>query len=103
MPAKQAADSAEIRGWLSGRLPEWFDGPPEVIVDREEITIIGTLPSPEVSADAGEAERTAARRGRAKAFREQTREQRIGIAQELEATYSRAVAWGALHTQVPAK
>src|SRR6516225_4907770 len=36
---------AEIRGWCLGRLPDgWFSGPPEVIVDREEITVIGQLP-----------------------------------------------------------
>src|SRR5919197_387649 len=34
--------------WLAGRLPEgWFTGPPEVTVDREEITVIGELPPPE--------------------------------------------------------
>ena len=34
----------EIRGWLVGRLPQdWFEGAPEVILDREEITVVGTL------------------------------------------------------------
>lgn len=88
------ADSSEIRGWLTGRLPAWFDGAPEVIADREEITIIGTLAAPDVSKDAGDVERAAARKGRAKAFREETREQRIAVAQELEGRYGRAVAWG---------
>ena len=88
------ADPAEIRGWLTGRLPQWFEGPPEVVVDREEITIIGALTPPEVDDDASDAERSAARRGRAKAFREDTREQRIEIARELEGRYLRAVAWG---------
>ena len=42
-----AADVAgQIRGWFLGRLPDgWFTGEPEVIVDREEITVIGELPA----------------------------------------------------------
>jgi len=88
------ADPSELRGWLTGRLPDWFGGPPEITVDREEITIIGTLAEPDVDEDADDTERAAARRGRAKAFREETRGQRIEIARELEARYARAVAWG---------
>lgn len=84
---------SEIRGWLSGRLPEWFEGPVEVVVDRDEITITGSLAEPEVAPDATDAERSAAARGRSKAFREQTREERIHIARELEAEYGRSVAW----------
>ena len=34
----------EIRGWFSGRLPdEWFEGAPEVSIDREEIVVVGRL------------------------------------------------------------
>ena len=33
--------------WLADRLPDdWFDGPPSVVVDREEITVVGTLTLP---------------------------------------------------------
>lgn len=97
MPRKQQeVDQSEVRGWLTGRLPAWFEGAPEVIVDREEITIVGTLSGPDVSRDAGDTERAAARKGRVKAFREETREQRIAVAQELEGRYGRAVAWGVL-------
>ena len=40
--------STEIQAWFAGRLPdEWFSGAAEVTADREEITIIGTLPEPE--------------------------------------------------------
>jgi hypothetical protein len=86
------ADPAEIRGWLTGRLPQWFDGAPEVVVDRDEITIIGTLPTENIATD--DTERAAARRGAAKRFREDTRDHRVTIARELEARYNRAVAWG---------
>ncbi|MEZ5115231.1 MAG: hypothetical protein R2737_03080 [Candidatus Nanopelagicales bacterium] len=87
--------AATIRGWLTGRLPQdWFTAAPEVTVDREEITIVGTLPAVEVADDAADAERSAAAAGRAAAFRESTREARIEIARELEHRAQRHVAWG---------
>src|SRR5215467_10856775 len=88
--------AAEIRGWCLGRLPDgWFTGPPEVTVDREEITVIGQLPpvSGEPTA-AGEAEADALAAGRSRRFREQTREERIGIAREAERKFGRKVSWG---------
>ncbi|MBO0805282.1 MAG: hypothetical protein J2P25_19660 [Nocardiopsaceae bacterium] len=110
----------EVRGWFAGRLPdEWFTGPAEVIVDREEITVTGTLPAPEVGDDVGEpggsagqeappaaeaeakteavteAAAGAAAEGRIKRFREETRAQRIEIAREAEQRFGRKVAWGA--------
>jgi len=90
-----ADDEAKLRGWLSGRLPEgWFDGAPSVVIDREEITVVGALPAPETDPTAGDAERAAAVRGRVRAFREDTRDQRMAIASELEHRTDRKVAWG---------
>src|SRR5215831_3411820 len=44
----------QIRGWLTRRLPgDWFEGAPEILTDREEITVIGHLPGPGTSAAAG--------------------------------------------------
>lgn len=87
--------TAKVRGWLTGRLPDdWFEGPVEVTVDREEITIVGRLTPPEVAGDASDAERAAAIAGRIKQFRENTRERRIEIARELEYRSDRKVAWG---------
>jgi hypothetical protein len=94
--------STEIQAWFAGRLPDgWFTGPAEVIVDREEITVMGTLPAPEAvradsegGEDVAEAIRAAAE-GRIKRFREQTRDQRIEIAREAESRFRRKVAWGA--------
>jgi hypothetical protein len=81
--------STEVRAWFTGRLPdEWFSGPAEVTVDREEITIMGMLPEPE----AGDA--VAAAEGRIKRFREDTRARRIEIAREAERKFGRKVAWG---------
>src|ERR1700739_4139734 len=82
--------STEIQAWFTGRLPdEWFSAPAQVTVDREEITIVGTLPEPE-SDDAD-----AAAEGRIKRFREETRTRRIEIAREAERKFGRKVAWGA--------
>jgi hypothetical protein len=88
-------DSAAIRGWFTGRLPqEWFTGPVQVTVDREEILVVGTLAAPETGDGASAAERAAAADGRVKAFREDTRDRRIGIAREAEHRFGRKVAWG---------
>jgi hypothetical protein len=85
----------KVRGWFGGRLPdEWFTGPAEVIVDREEITVVGTLPAPEPDDNVSDAERVAAAEGRMKRFREDTRERRIEIAREAEHRFRRKVAWG---------
>jgi hypothetical protein len=81
------ADGAEA--WLRGRLPEgWFTAPPTVTVDREEITVVGELPPPE-------GDETDAALGRISRFREETREQRMQVADEAEGRYGRKVAWGA--------
>ena len=84
-----------LRGWFTGRLPAgWFDGPVDVTVDREEVTVVGSLPAPEVADGASDAERNSAVDGRIKAFREETRDQRIRIAREAEHRFGRKVAWG---------
>ena len=94
-PADSSELAGAVRGWFTGRLPQdWFTGPVEVAVDREEITVVGTLPDPDVAADASDAERAAAAEGRARHFRESTREARIAVAREAEHRFDRKVAWG---------
>ena len=97
-PGGRAADApppverAEVAGWFAGRLPDsWFTGPVELTIDRDEITVVGTLPEP----DAGEGDPVAARSGRIARFREETREQRMAIADAAQERYGRSVAWGA--------
>ena len=81
------ADDAER--WFAGRLPDgWFDDV-EVTVDREEITVVGTLAGVDPAADAAEAE------GRIGRFRAETREQRMAVADKAQARYGRTVSWGA--------
>jgi len=87
----------DLAGWFAGRLPDgWFSGPPEVTSDREEILVVGTLPEPEFPKDADDATRATAREARIQGFREDTREQRMRIADEAEQRTGRKVAWGAV-------
>lgn len=89
-------DEQELRGWFAGRVPAgWFEGPPEVVADREEILVTGTLAEPEVAADADDAARDAARQARIGGFREDTRTQRMRIADEAERRFGRKVSWAA--------
>ncbi len=82
-------DASDAADWIAGRLPDgWFAGDPTVVVDREEITVIGRLP------DADGEESQARASGRAARFREETRSERMRIADEAEARYGRKVAWG---------
>ncbi|HWC82589.1 MAG TPA: hypothetical protein VG756_21775 [Pseudonocardiaceae bacterium] len=94
-PQAESPPTDDAPAWFSGRLPdEWFTGAPEIIVDREEITVIGELPAlSEEFPD--EAARAAAATGRISRFREQTRDDRIEIARQAEHRYGRKVAWGA--------
>jgi hypothetical protein len=91
-----AAGEAEqkLRAWFTGRLPDdWFTAPPEIVLDREEITVIGQLEDPD--SGGSEAEQAEAADGRIRRFRESTREQRIDIAREAEHRFRRKVSWGA--------
>src|SRR6201992_4414922 len=85
----EAGDAAD---WCAGRLPDaWFDGDPTVVVDREEITVIGKLADPEKS----EKEESEARAsGRVSRFREDTRSERMNIADEAQDRYGRKGSWG---------
>ena len=88
--------TAEISAWIAGRLPDdWFTAAPEVRIDREEIVVIGTVAAPSIEEDAGDAARAAAAAARIKRFREDTRPQRMKIADEAEHRFGRKVSWGA--------
>jgi hypothetical protein len=81
--------------WITGAVPDgWFTGPPEVVIDRDEIIIWGRLPEPDLGADATDADKAAAQSGRISQFREDTRDDRIRVARQVEHRYQRKVAWG---------
>jgi hypothetical protein len=86
----------ELRGWFAGRLPDgWFVGTPDVIADREEILVVGTLADPEMPEGSPAEAVAAARRARIDGFREDTRDRRVRIAQEAQHRFGRRVSWGA--------
>ena len=83
-----------IKGWFAGRLPDdWFTGPPEIKIDRDEILVIGSLAEPKLE-DPSEEARQAARRSRMAGFREDSRARRMHIAAEAETAFQRKVSWG---------
>ena len=89
------ASKDEIGGWFAGRIPAgWFSGAPEVRTDREEIWVIGTLPDVQLGKDSSPEAASAARSGRIKQFREDTREARMKVAEEAGKQFGRGVAWG---------
>jgi Arc/MetJ-type ribon-helix-helix transcriptional regulator len=82
-----------VRGWFSGRLPQdWQAALAGISIDRDEIVV--RLHLPDVEPGGSEAETEEARAGRASAFREDTREQRMAIAREAQRRYERTVSWG---------
>jgi len=82
-----------IKGWFAGRLPDgWFTGV-DVTVEDNQIVVLGTLPDAGLGSTPEEKEGAAA--GRIARFREETRGERIGIAQEAEERFKKYVTWGA--------
>jgi hypothetical protein len=74
----------DVAAWLGRRLPAgWFSGLPEVTADGDEILVVGALPG-------GDEDPV----GRARRFREETREPRVRLATELERRFRRKVSWG---------
>jgi hypothetical protein len=80
---------SDVRSWFAARIPEgWSSGPPEVEVDGDEILVTVQLP---VDGDTD----AAAREARIARFREESREQRMRIAEEGQRKFRRKVSWGA--------
>ncbi|MFI5046859.1 MAG: hypothetical protein ACHQIG_07320 [Acidimicrobiia bacterium] len=94
--ARSTAPETKLQAWFAGRLPDtWFTGPPTVVVDRDEIVVVGALTDPDAGPDADDGARATARAARIQGFREDTRALRMRIADEAEARFGRKVAWGA--------
>jgi hypothetical protein len=92
----EPAATEDAAGWIAGLIPDgWFTERPTITIDRDEIVIVGTLSAPAHTADATDADRSSAERGRIAGFREDTRDQRIRYARQIEHRYQRKVAWGA--------
>ncbi len=81
----------ELGAWFAGNLPDdWFTEPATIQFDRDEILVTGALAMPEV-ADGDD--RAIAAHARIAAFREDTREHRMSIADRAQGLYLRHVSW----------
>ena len=79
------AANDELKGWFAGRIPkDWFQSTPEVRADRDEIWVVVALADVQLPGDAGPEAANAARSGRIKQHREDTRDMRMQISEEAE-------------------
>jgi hypothetical protein len=86
----------DVRAWFASRIPkDWFEAPPEITADGDEIVVVGTLPDVELAGGTSETARGAAREARIDRFREETREDRMRLAREAERHFRKKVGWGA--------
>ena len=83
------AEESEIAAWFEARVPAgWYQPPLEVQVDGDEVVVGGRL--------AGEVGKgAAAEEARIASFREETREQRVRLAEEAQRRFRRKVSWSA--------
>lgn len=90
------ASTEDITGWFKGRVDDgWFTGL-EVLTDKDEILVLGTLATPALNDEDDEDGRGVAASARINGFREDTRERRIAIATEAEHLFGKKVSWGAI-------
>src|SRR5579859_2107355 len=86
----------EVRAWFESRVPKaWFQGPPEITADNDEILVVGSLPDVELARGTSQEALAAARAARIDRFRDETREDRVRLAREAERHFRRKVGWGA--------
>ena len=84
-----------VASWCAERLPEeWQLSPAEIAVDRDEITIWLSISDLDSGTDLDADQAMEAREIRTAAFRDETRGQRIEIAQETERHFGVPVSWG---------
>jgi Arc/MetJ-type ribon-helix-helix transcriptional regulator len=85
-----------VSAWFTGRLPEeWRRRPPQISIDREEITVLVELEPVDLDNEPSDEAVIEAAAGRIAAWREETRETRMQIARETERRFGRKVSWGA--------
>ena len=91
-----AEQRAKFHGWFAGQVPDtWFVAAPTVTFDNDEILVVGQLKSPEVDSATGAEGKEAAETARIERFREDSREQRMRIADDAQHKFRRRVSWGA--------
>ncbi|MGI9596132.1 MAG: hypothetical protein ACR2QK_08230 [Acidimicrobiales bacterium] len=93
MSDRPACDETETAAWFSGRIPDdWFPEPIVVKADRDEILVFGTLGTPSSTPEGDDAAQVAAT-ARISGFREETRLQRMKIAEAAQSRWGRTVSW----------
>ena len=81
----------ELAAWFAGSLPDdWFTGPVSIEFDRDEILVTGALARPDVGDNPSAA---VAEQARIDGFREDTREQRMAVAERAQQHFRRVVSW----------
>ncbi len=89
-------EAEQVSAWLAGALPDgWFTGRPAITIDREEILVEGSLADVDLPPETSEAARRTAREARIGRWRDETRGERMRIADELERRWGRKAAWAA--------
>lgn len=93
-------DTTEIREWFDKRLPkEWYaagdKSETELLVDRDEIVVIGPISGGEQEDSSDEDAVESARRAAVKEWRENTREKRMELASDAQDRFGKHVSWGA--------
>ena len=82
--------------WFAGRLPQdWLANPPVITVDDDEILVVLSLDAVALDKDVSPEDHGVAESARVSGFREDTREQRMRVADEAQSTFGRFVSWGA--------
>ncbi|WP_042364736.1 hypothetical protein [Streptacidiphilus neutrinimicus] len=85
-----------VAEWFAAHLPEGLFGEtPEVVVDREEITVVGSLPAD--AAPGAASDEAVSVEDAVAAYRESTRAQRMRVAGAAEERFGKKVSWGVRH------
>lgn len=93
LPEPPVVSNEDLRAWFAGNIPDdWFTGPVVVHADRDEILVTGDIAVPTTSKGDNESVASSAR---IEAFREDTRRQRMAIAERAQEKYLRKVSWAA--------
>jgi hypothetical protein len=91
-----AEQRQHITAWVTGRVPTaWYVEAPQVSVDADEILVVCRLAVVELPEGTSEEDRATAESARISGHREETREQRVRIAEEAREQFGRIVSWGA--------
>jgi hypothetical protein len=92
--SSEESTRATLAEWFAERVPEGlFEKAPDVVVDREEITVVGRIAAPRAE-DGSEVTTGPLMEDAVAEFRERTRGDRIAVAREAEARFGRKVSWG---------